>query len=450
MLNGTVNNRAIRLELVKPVSDSWEEIGSLLRLLANATPKLLNAALDARVAVLVAGKQAVKSAIAPDAKAASPDGLAYQAVLRTVESLRAWGAQNDAQPARARYAKLEVPSGMSAAIARAACQAFSRRDQERPHFASERILVRAAETQLVADDVGHVLHVGLRSKGRVAFAVARSWGTHAETLKGIASGVIPHGDVKIQWDDRRSKWYALLSYAAPEPAPMTVDPQRVLAVHRGVRNALTLLPSTGTRALYLRGGKFAAQRRKLHARASDIRRTSAAERGGGAKGHGKSRRFEQHSALDDKIARVTKTWCQQAAAFVQQAAERMGCGLIVIEDYGGIEPHENVHVRRVLDRFPLHELKLAVVHCATSHGHTVSEVPAAWISSTCPVPECGNQDTRQHNTRTNVFHCAVCGFERPADWLAAYWMLRLAGYSAALDEQLSKQAKLAGRIKQTG
>ena len=445
-----VNNRAIRLEIVKPVSETWEDIGSLLRLLSNATPKLLNAALDARVAIQVAGKQAVKLAIAPDAKAASPDGLTYQAVLRTVESLREWGSKEGSQSARARYAQLEVPGGMASAISRAACQAFSRRDQERPHFGSERILVRAAETQLVADDTGHVLRVGLRSKGRVAFVVAHSWGSHLETLKSIATGAISHGDVKIQWDERRSKWYALLAYAAPEPVPMTVDPKRVLVVHRGARNALTLLPSTGARAIYLRGGKFVAQRKKLQARASDTKRTSAAERGAGAKGHGKSRRFEQHSALDDKIARVTKTWCQQAAAFVQQTAERMGCGLIVIEDYGGIEPHENVHVRRVIDRFPLYELKQAIVHRATSHGHTMTEVPAAWISSTCPVPDCGNQDTRQHNIRTNVFHCSACGFERPADWLAAYWMMRLAGYSATLDEQLSKQASLARKIRQTG
>ena len=213
--------RAIRLELVKPLSETWDEAGPLLRTLAKATPKLLNAALDSRIAIEVAGRDAVKTAIAPDAKAASGDGLAYQAVLRAVERLQAWGAKK-----KHPFARLALPGGMSSAIARAASQAYARRDQQRPHFASERILVRASETKLEQDAQGAVLSVQLRPIGRVRFACAHSWGTHRDTLKRIAAGTLEHGDCKIQYDERRKKWYALLSYEAPEPVPLTVDPRR--------------------------------------------------------------------------------------------------------------------------------------------------------------------------------------------------------------------------------
>lgn len=412
--------RAIRLELTKPLDEPWETVGPLMRILAKATPKLLNAAYDARIAIEVAGKDAVKGKIAPDAKAGSGDGLAYQAVLRAVERLREWGKKK-----KHPFGELAPPGGMSSAIARAASQAYARRDQQRPHFASERILVRAAETGLSTDGRGVVLGVQLRSPGRQYFAVAHSWGTHRETLDGIVSGQIDHGDCKIQWDERRHKWYALVSYTALERVVPGLDPANVLAVHRGARNALYLLSSTGERGLPFPGSKILAQRRRLSARMREIRRSSEFERGSGSKGHGRSRRYETYSALEDKVARVTHTFCQQAAAFAAFTAARLGCGTIFIEDYGGIGPDKDVHVRRVLDHGPLYALKQAIEHRAERDGIALKEVESAYISSKCP--RCVTLDAGAHNHRTGIFHCKVCEFSRPSDWVAAYWMLSNGG-----------------------
>jgi hypothetical protein len=446
--------RALRLELIKPLDEQWETAGPLLRTLSKVTPKLLNAALDAKIAIGLVGRDPVKAKIAPDAKASSSDGLAYQAVLRAVENLREWGEKKtienaekaaekaakaekakkgsvsvpsedseevDETPRAHPYATLEVPSSMAAAIGRVASQAYGRRDQEAPRFSSERILLRASETSVTKDIKGIALSLKLRAVGKVRFAVAHSWGAHRETLDAIVSGEIPHGDCKIQWDERRKKWYALISYEAPEPAPVSIDPARALAVHRGIRNALYLLPATGARGIPLPGSKFLAQRRGLQARTSNIKHTSAAERGSGAKGHGRSRRYETYDALGDKIARVTHTFCQQAASFVAETAKRMGCGLVIIEDYGGIEPDEDPHKRRLLDKFPLYEMKQAIAHRLERDGLTLREADSHYISSVCP--RCENKDTRQHNTRTGMFHCGACLFERPADWVASYWLL---------------------------
>lgn len=440
--------RAIRLELAKPISESWDTAGPLLRMLAAVTPKLLNAAMDTLIAVDVVQVPAVKAAVAPDARGVSPEALAYQAVNRTVENLREWavkkGGKKRGEPHP--WALLEVPGGMASAISRAAKQAHARRDQERAHFGSERILVRAAETTLSADDHGIALTIKLRIEGRVRFAVRHSWGTHRETLDQIVSGAIPHGDCKLQFDDRHKKWFALLSYEASVVEHPGLDPAHVLIVHRGIRNALYLLCSTGERAPALLGGKFSAQRRRLQARTRDVRRTSAAERGEGAKGHGRARRYETYDALGDKLARVTHTFCQQAAAHVAETAIRLGCGTVVIEDYGGIEPDDDPALRRVLDRFPLYELKQCVASRLERDGIALQETPSAYISSTCP--RCGEQDTRAHNTRTNVFHCRQCGFERPADWVASYWMGKHFGADmSAWDERLKRERALADSIQ---
>lgn len=453
--------RALRLELAKPLDERWDVIGPLLRRLAKATPILLNAALDACIAIELAGKPAVKSALEKRAESLgldvsvpeSRDGIVYPAVNIKAAELRVW-----AEKKKAPLAQLEVPGGIASAVQRAASHAYGRRDQEPPRFASERVVVRAQETKLTKDGDGVVLSLTLRPRRPkeeepklptvVRFAIRHSWGAHRETLDKLVSGEIKYGDCKLQWDERRSKWYALVSYELPPPERKPVDAAKVLSVHRGVRNALFMVSSGGERYVALPGWKYVGQRRKLQARMREMRSVGAPERGQGAKGHGRDRRFESHSALDDKLARATHTFCQQAAAFVVTTAIRMGCGVVLIEDYGGIQPSDNPHLRRVLDRFPLYELKQSIAHAAQKAGLTLREGPSEYVSSTCPT--CAHEDVRQHNIRTNVFHCKHCKFERPADWVAAYWLLRHDGASKHIDQQLQRARMLARKEDSDG
>lgn len=433
--------RAIRLELVKPLSESWEEVGPLLRTLAKVTPKLLNAAHDARVAIEVAGRDAVKARIAPDAKASSPDGLAYQAVLRKADAMRDWGAKK-----KHRWGSLDVPGAMASAVSRAASQAFAQRDKPgrggQTSFASERVIVRGDGVTVWQDDRGGaVLGLKLRPKGSVDFAVAHSFGSHRDTLNAIADGTIHHGDAKLQWDERRRKWYALLSYDAPERVHPSADPDNALIVHRGVRNVVTLLATTGP-SKFLPGAKFVAQRRALQARMRDAKRISVDELGDGAKGHGKQRRYSHYDSLEGKLSRVTHTFCQQVASFVVSRAIEWGCGTVVIEDYGGIEPNEDPSLRRVLDRFPLHELKLCIASRCERDGIALVETASAFISTECP--RCRHCEPGNHVRRTGMFRCRRCVFERPADWVAAFAMGVGSGVDMSLwRERLERERKVA-------
>jgi phage FluMu protein Com len=432
--------RALRLELIKPLDERWDTAGPLMNTLAAATPKLTNAAYDARVACLVAGTERVKGVLAPDTKGKSPDAMAYQGILRAVERLRAWGKEKNLE----RWAELDLPGGMTAGISQVANQAFARHDQGRPSFAAERILVRRQEMSIKSDELGFVLAVMLRPEGRVRFALRASRGTHQQILREIVTGKRPHGDCKLMWDKRRSKWYALLSYEADEAAPVTIDPARVLAVHRGMRNAFYCLATTG-QSYAIQGAKFVAQRRQLNERMSQTKRIGAQELGDGAKGHGKQRRYEHYDMLEAKLRRVTHTWCQTTAAAVEQHAERLGCGLILIEDFGGIEGADDPAY--YIGRFPWHQLKLAVKHRCESSGKTLREVPSPYISSTCP--RCDAKDTRFHNKRTNEFHCEACEFDRHADWVAAFNMLAIGGadmgpWRKRLKSELDLARKLHG------
>ena len=178
----------------------------------------------------------------------------------------------------------------------------------------------------------------------------------------------------------------------------------------------------------------------------NTRRVSPDVLGAGAKGHGKKRRYAHYDALLGKRKRVVRTWCQQMAALVMRRAREHGCGLIVIEDYGGIEPHEEGAMRRLLTRFPLFQLKEAIVQAAELAGMSVRESPAEYISSTCPV--CGCQDDRQHNKKTGIFHCASCSFVRPVDFVAVLHMGRRAGVDmASWEDRLQRESKLVEKLR---
>ncbi len=236
------------------------------------------------------------------------------------------------------------------------------------------------------------------------------------------------------------------------PEPIVADSRRVLVVHRGMRNVLYALTSTGETGTPFRGNKYLGQRRKLRARQWDAQRVTADERGSGAKGHGRERRYEAASQMGDKLARATHTFCLQAAAWVARLAIARGCGIVVIEDYGGIAPASEPAVRRLLDRFPFDQLKQCIVsrlQLATDLGGnrvsiTLREVPPAYISSTCP--RCRSCDVGQHNVRTGIFHCKTCVFERPADWVAAFWMLDRSGADmGVLRRRLADELKFLRR-----
>jgi hypothetical protein len=443
--------RTIKLELTKPLSESWDDFGPTMRLLLKATPKVLRAAYDARVAGDIVGAKALKIAVCPEVKGASFDGIAYQAAKREVENLRAWGKKkkND-------FARLEMPGGMVSQISRTACQALSaekkaRREgrassKGRTGFTSELIFARAAETRVSrADDGTYSLTVTLRPKGsasRVTLAVSpRIRGGRRDTLRKIAAGEYEHGDCKLKWDARRKKLYAFLAYEMPDAAPLTVDPKRALVLHRGIRCALYLL-STDGKTKPLNSNLISVRKRQL------ARHRDPGNEGRGARGHGTKRRNRSRERTRGVIDRTTRTIFQQLAAYVVWYALANGYGLILIEDYGGIEPDDERAIRRVMAAFnwSLYGLKQAILEAAEKAGITVKEVPSAYISSTCPA--CENADTAQHNTRTDVFHCKRCSFERPADWVAAYWMMRHGDVdTSAIDEMLARQRKLTESLR---
>lgn len=429
--------RAIRIEIAKPVNGTWDQLGVLLRTQRRITSQLLRAGMDARIACGVVGAAAVKGKVAPAVRGASPQTMVYQAMKAELESIKGGKWRDEARPA------LDVCGGMLSALSERVQQSY----KKRASFNSEQpIAIRKQETRVVERDGAIILELKLTSEGRCCILARPSSGAHWGTLRKIAAGEIKHGDSKIVYDEDRKKWYVLLSYDAPIREAAARDDAAALIVHRGVNNAITLMSSTGHYSAEP-GRKLLHQLRMLETRMRDARRIAGEYLGDGAHGHGKARRYAHYDQLDNKRAAVIKTWCQQTAALVCRRAGEHGCGTIVIEDYGGINPSEDKHLRRVLVRFPLFQLKQAIKNAAELRALKLDEVPAEYISSTCPA--CANADFRQHNFTTGVFHCGKCSLERPADFVAALNMLRRTSAPMPVwDERMEAMERLRKTLRE--
>lgn len=448
-----VRVRAVRVEIAKPLDIQWRELDDLLRDRRAVMHRLLNAGV---------------LHIASQRWAGNEKPRALEAIKAELSSWQTWcaemGAKTKDEKERIRHerrATMTLASSITDALQQRCVDADQRWRKNKGNArlpTAKRgapIFIRDGGWTLESDKNGWILSMRLEGvtptnhrPGKVRVALRPSSGKHHGILQQMVKGSVKIGNCQVVLDESTGKWYAILAFTEElNRAAPPRDGTKTLIVHRGQRNFMYALCTDG-RTRILRGNKFAAQRLHLKRRAEAFKRVSAFERGAGAKGHGTRRRYETHDALDRKLKRVVHTYCQTSAAWVFKAAKDLGCGRILIEDYGGIEQSDERAERRFLDHFPYYQLGTAIKWVCKREQLELLEGPAAFISQTCP--RCKHQDARQHNTRTGVFHCINpdCGFDRPADWVAAFNQGIAFGIDMSeIKKILAAQERVAAEIK---
>jgi IS605 OrfB family transposase len=450
--------RTIRCEIIKPLGDcEWDQLGVVLRTQRTVMGQLVQAGVDTIVACEMVGSEAVKRVIAPEARAEKPSGLAYQGILRELERIRESKSWSDEQQAALQIAGSTLATLSSRAFSdyqawKTAQYAKRKRGHGKKGRASygrmQPIALPKVSWTIESDAHKRVsLALKLVSQGTIRVAIAPTHGWHWQTIQRLVKAEIDRHDCKILYSERDKKWFALLSVSEPmPPPPERCDPKNVLVLHRGKHHFLTAFSSTG-KWKYTYGRKLVEAKRRFKARREDIKSISRAERGAGANGHGSKRRYELPDALAVKEANWIKTFIQQTAAYAAALAKQWGCGTIVIEEYGGQEPDDDRDNRRFVGRFPWDALKQSIEWSLKKSGLELQQVPSEYISSICP--RCGNTDTRQHNQRTGIFHCSKCDYDREADFVAPYHMLRrFLGHAGEHERRMKMEQNLGQQIEQ--
>lgn len=454
----------LRLEIVKPVDGDWDDFGRTIRALRAPLHRVLNGVVtDLEIEKRVADESGVKGK--------HPQTRAYQITGAL------WKRERDAAVARIAAGKpyagdeaiAEVEPGSSLVLG-AATAAYTKWQKYRkeawrgsmtlPTFrGSSPVFVVGAGVGLDVSDGNHVLRLNLKGGRGVAsrLIVKVDGGSAHADLRRIVDGAAKLGDCRVVEDDRggKRKWFALVSHTREIE---DVTGGRTMALHRGVTTFLTAaIGRDGEKEALTRviayGKDILAHKDAYSARRRSLGQHSR-ELGAGAKGHGKARREEHITRLQDADARWVENKCRQIAADAMRLGESRGVTRIVLDDWtnpaSAGAPHLGEHVEKMIRRFPLAQLRTSIEWAAKKRGWTVDVVSGADESRECP--GCGHvhdaPPVRVHHAgEARIFVCERCKLERAADAIAAWNMLRRAGSSAPVSDAVNAGKRTAGRLR---
>lgn len=455
--------RALRVEIVKPLSHSWDDAGTVLRDLRTVAHRLYTAAALEAIEADKAKLRATRSG-SKVAGLVHPQTAAYRAVEEELSEIREWAAGKVAkakkpEPKLERLSELLVPGGTKAAISASAFVHFQkwRKDKGNNRVPTWKhgapIPVRAQESSLEMDGDRVVLTVKLvggRGSKPFRFAVRAGRSSHWQRVRDLASGKegLKRGEAKLSYSVREKKWHAFIAYSEPAPKPSKMSKNNVLVLHRGQHNLLVGMTSTGHWKVIATGHKLREFKRRMKARREQVQSRGYAERGNGSRGHGRKRRYALPDRLSETERNYVHTLCQQIGARVVELATQYGCGRVAIEEYGGIKPDSDRGKRMYLERFPNHELKQCIAWSLKKAGIELVEYPAEYVSQICPA--CGDVARENADRRKQVFHCGSCKFERPLDFVSAIHALRRTndkGKAGVWEGRLAAVAKLAAKLR---
>ena len=465
----------VRVDLVRPLGANWDDVNPQMYALSDAGSRAMNEAIlsmlvlarsqcphefpkvDRAEGAHVGRQKGAALTVCKICGAPSMRTECYRAISEAIEKDRTYWAAQATSPeaksnarllAKARHREaLYVPSTVLLAWSGLAYTQMgkwlkNRHDMRVPSFRrGAPIAVSGTGWSIKKDGKGYVLRVQLAGSPRhpstIEFALGVDGGSAHAMLRQICEageGVKP-GDCKIVREERRSPgdgitrsvWAARLSVTRPA-TKATLDPEKKLAVHRGIRTFLTAADTSGWTDAIDDGSQLLAFKAQMMRRRHDWYGYKK-HPGKRAKGRGWWRRYEMYRKLEETEENFTQSFIRERAAWIVAKATQRGCGTIVLEDYSAKELADGAgseRVERLIRRFPLAALREAIVWSAKKAGLSVDVVASEWESCTCP--KCGNVDAGQDSGRGN-FTCTAsgCGLRRSVDAVACWNMLLRAG-----------------------
>jgi transposase len=433
-------NLCLKAELVKPTDPGlkWQVIGARLHAMRKETAHALNETLSG---LYVARGLDVDTSL---------QTLAYQMVgdvfkergVETMGAMRSVVAQVAFQAFR-RYLR-ETRAGITRSMPsfRSKTPVFFRQDQ----WSFNR---RALPNGDGKPREAYVLGFRLTKDDPVMeFVLGVTGGNaHSEARKLLEAGTAyKTGDLKLKFDERKRKWFAILSYSKPKPDFVRGN---LFAVHRGMHHMLYGLDESERGTPIFRGEDVRVLKLQMKKRARDLGRHRP-ELGTGAHGHGVRRRDAALIRLRDKEERFTETKMQQAAAAMVRAALSVGAGTIVVEDYSTIDDaaiDETTEIGWLAKRWPWYLQDQANRWAATKAGLEVLAVPSQFISRDCP--NCGARCEDADNKR-GTFTCPKCDYKRPIDYVNGLHMMRRAKRALAHASMAGSEGWTIVLSKKTG
>ena len=261
-------------------------------------------------------------------------------------------------------------------------------------------------------------------------------------------GLTKLGKVGLKFDERRRKWFALVSYTQYR-ADATGAGQKA-ALNFGVNVFIQAVAEDGAE-WHEDGDQILAKRIEMVSIRKRIQR-SIRTFGSGSKGRGRARRELPLTKRKGDESRFVQTYIRQLAVQIVAWCKRHGVADLYLEDLAGIreqferatEGQAHEEVKRRIHHWPFYETRQAIERQGAECGVRVHCKGARYVSQRCP--DCGHTDPQnvqeivvpgmplihegkayRRIEKTSRFECRGCGKRGGADYIACLNHLKDAG-----------------------
>jgi putative transposase len=222
------------------------------------------------------------------------------------------------------------------------------------------------------------------------------------------------GASQIVYDDKKRKWFLLLTYIFENIISEKHIKENILGIDMGLVYPIYMAVNNSKAREKIEGGEIEQFRNKIEKRRISMLRQGKYS-GEGRSGHGRATKIKPTEVLADKISNFRKTTNFKYAKFVVNFALTHKCGVIQMEDLSGISKFNTF-----LNNWSYYDLQLKITNKAKEHGIEVRKIKPNYTSQRCSC--CGFIDKGNRPKELkgqSIFKCIQCDFETNADYNAA-------------------------------
>lgn len=404
-------NKVMKFEIIKPIDNTWNELGKVLR--------------DSEYAVWKTANKTVQMTwdwqnITYGYKQRFGDVLKFEDLGVGVKSQ----ASDVYREAVEEFPN--VPSKSLDIVIRKAQQRF--RTEYKDVLSGTKsipsfkrgfpIPIRAGMMKLSNKDGQYTIQAQLLSKKGAEelnlptrFTILTKTGGSAKAIfDRLVSGEYSLRDSEIIHDKRRNKWYFSLTYQF-EKEEVQTDKSRVMGVDLGIVYPAYMAFNFDDWLRYnIEGSEIISFRQRIEARRNALLRQSKYA-GEGRRGHGRNTLLKPIERLRGKVANFRKTTNHKYSRYIVDMAVKHGVGIIQLEDLSGINNRS-----KFLKQWSYYELQQFIEYKAKEKGIDVKYVSPKYTSQRCS--RCGYIAEGNRKTQSE-FKCVACGIEMNADFNAA-------------------------------
>lgn len=428
-------HKTMKYQILKPLDESWETIGEILKDLQYATWKTLNRTIQLCWDYDTVGHAYKEKTGAYPTKAEMQewtgykgiDGYAYNVLKDEFSIFNGGNLTQTIQQASKRWKedKMEVFNGHKS------IPSFRR---------TAPIILNPNNIKIHRDDKGYVATLSLvsmdklkemsRKPGGFPLAIIAGDNSQRTILNRIISGEYKVAGSKIVRDKKTGKWFFLLTYSFPQLEGHELYVDNVMGIDLGVAVPVYMAFNNSLARYHINGGEIEKFRRGIEARRKSVLKQGK-WCGDGRRGHGKDTRLKPIELWSDKVKNFRDTTNHKYSRYVVEMAIKHNCAVIQMEDLSGITEDAN----RFLKNWTYFELQTKIAYKAAEVGIAVVKINPEYTSQRCS--KCG-YISRENRLSQAEFECQDCGFKENADYNAAK-NIATPGIEKLIQDQLAKQ-----------